>query len=336
VKSVAFYWTDPLTDSRWPEFISRHPSSSVFHTREWLTALQRTYGFIPAVLTTSPPGAEITNAICFCRVNSWLTGKRLVSLPFSDHCQPLSATDELLQALPEICTREKLKYVELRPLAPLPPSGLTSSQRFLFHLLDLRPSMDEILRHFHNDCIRRKIKRAQREGLITDAGRSEGLLDDFFALQVITRRRHGIPPQPRQWFRNLMAAMGEQATIRVARANGRPVAAIMTLQHKQTAIYKYGCSDAGDSNRGGTQLLLWKAIEDAKTRGMKEMDLGRCDPDNEGLAVFKERWGAARHEIEYLRYPAYKPGGTPHLGLLAKLPDSVLIAAGRLLYRHMA
>ena len=82
------------------------------------------------------------------------------------------------------------------------------------------------------------------------------------------------------------------------------------------------------------QLLLWRAIEDAKTRGMEWMDLGRCDIGEESLAVFKERWGAERREMSYFRYPAYvqrKSSST----FLAKLPTPLLIAAGRLLYRHM-
>jgi hypothetical protein len=301
-----------------------------------MRALQRTYNFTPTVLTTDPPGHNLTNGIPFCRVNSILTGRRLVSLPFSDHCQPLSAPDELIQSLPDICRREKLKYIELRPLEPSSPPGLTSSEKFLFHVLDLRPALDDIFRKFHNDCIRRKIRRAEREGLIADAGNSEKLLDDFYSLLIITRRRHKLPPQPRQWFQNLLESMGEKATIRVARSNERPVAAILTLQHKQTAVYKYGCSDDSDSNLGGTQLILWKAIEDAKAKGMQSMDLGRCDLDGEGLAIFKERWGAVRHELEYFRYPAPKPGKKLSLGFLANLPDPLLIAAGRLLYRHMA
>jgi hypothetical protein len=92
------YWIDPITDSRWPEFILRHPSSSVFHTPAWLTALQRTYGYTPLVLTTSPPGSKIENGIPFCRVNSILTGNRLVSLPFSDHWQPHAKVREAVRA----------------------------------------------------------------------------------------------------------------------------------------------------------------------------------------------------------------------------------------------
>ena len=69
--------------------VERHPKASVFHTPAWLQALRWTYGDEPVVFTTSPPTAELTNGVVFCRVKSWLTGRRLISLPFSDHCEPL-------------------------------------------------------------------------------------------------------------------------------------------------------------------------------------------------------------------------------------------------------
>ena len=80
---------DPLQDPRWAELLQAHPQASIFHTPGWLESLQRTYGYEPLVLTTSPPGSALTNGVVFCRVKSWLTGERLVSVPFADHCQPL-------------------------------------------------------------------------------------------------------------------------------------------------------------------------------------------------------------------------------------------------------
>ena len=331
------FWIDPINDKRWPEFVARHPSSSVFHNPQWLSALQKTYGFTPLVLTTSPPGFEITNGIPFCRVSSVLTGRRLVSLPFSDHCEPLSAPGELFEALPEISRREKLKYIELRPLMPGTVPGLTCSERYWFHTLDLRASLDEIFHRLHPSCIRRKIRRARGSGLVAQSGRSDALLDDFYSLQIQTRQRHGLPPQPRKWFRNLLDSMGEKGLVRVARLEDRPVAAILTLRHNRTAVYKYGCSVPRSNSHGGMQILLWLDIEDAKKSGMESMDLGRCDVGNLGLAEFKERWGAERKEISYSRYPASQPKAEVKLYLLAKLlPNPLLVAAGRLLYRHIA
>ncbi len=113
---------EPLKDSRWDRFLAKHPSASVFHSSPWLAALNRTYGFQPIAYTTSAAGEELENAMVFCRVESWLTGRRLVSLPFSDHCEPLvdSAEDQdvLTTALMRKVDRERWSYLELRPLEP--------------------------------------------------------------------------------------------------------------------------------------------------------------------------------------------------------------------------
>jgi hypothetical protein len=76
---------DPLNDIRWTRFVETHPRASLFHSVPWLQALQRTYRYEPLVYTRCPQGQDLTDGIAFCRVESWLTGRRLVSLPFSDH-----------------------------------------------------------------------------------------------------------------------------------------------------------------------------------------------------------------------------------------------------------
>src|ERR1700683_2878907 len=113
---------EPLKDSRWDRFLQQHPRASMFHATPWLLALSQTYGYEPIAYTTSPAGQDLNNGIVFCRVESWLTGRRLVSLPFSDHCEPLvDATEEqnvLTAALMRIVEDERWSYLELRPLEP--------------------------------------------------------------------------------------------------------------------------------------------------------------------------------------------------------------------------
>ncbi len=334
---MPWYWIDPLKDPRWKGISERHPAASVFHSTGWLRALQRTYGYTPTAVTSCPPGSELTNAILFCRVNSFLTGRRLVSLPFSDHCQPLGSPEEvncLAEGARELLEREKLKYIELRPMDSTRVHGMEPGEAFYFHVLDLRPSLDEIYRGLHGDCVRRKIKRAEKEQLTVEEGRSKNLLREFYEMQVRTRQKHALPPQPINWFANVVEELGGRSSIRVARFQGRAVAAILTLRHGKTEVYKYGCSVAEDNNRGGTQLLFWKAIQDAKNAGMESMDLGRSDIANEGLAVFKERLGGVRRTITYCRFPAQQ-GLSRESKFLARLPRPLLKLAGRLLYRHM-
>ena len=51
--------------------------------------------------------------------------------------------------------------------------------------------------------------------------------------------------------RNLIACLGDNVKIRVASKDGRPVASILTLRHKRTLVYKYGCSDDHSTIWGG-------------------------------------------------------------------------------------
>ncbi len=352
---MAVHSLDPLTDPRWTAYLQQNALASVYHTPGWLEALRRTYGHLPVVYSTSPPGRELRNGLLFCDVRSWLTGHRLVSLPFSDHCRPLyeDANDLvlILEALERERNRHGWRYVECRlpdatPLPQLQARRFGISTQYYTHTLDLRPGCDQIYSRFHPSCIQRKIRRAEREALRYEDGTSERYLRAFYRLMVITRRRHGLPPQPYSWFRNLVDCLGDRISIGTASKEERPIAAIITLCHGGTVVYKYGCSDPQFNCLGGMPALFWKTIQDATAAGAERLDLGRSDTDQPGLVAFKEHLGATRAELSYLRSPmtAHKCPDA-RMGALKKklaervvrrLPERMLTLAGALLYRHMA
>jgi hypothetical protein len=342
----------PLTDARWDELVSRHPRAGVFHTSGWLSALQRTYGYEPVAFTTSHASGPLTNALVFCKVKSWITGRRLVSLPFSDHCDLLAdctaEAEELLADISEKVIMDGYHHAEIRPMtagepAPWISANLQPAETFCLHRLSLERPLDTLFRNFHRNCIQRKIQRAEREELVYESGRSEALLVKFYDLQLRTRRRHGLPPQPVRWFRNLVELLGDNLTIRLASKDQSPVAAILTLSNKTTVTFKYGCSDERLHNLGGTPFLLWKAIEEAKCQGMLEFDLGRSELDHAGLVRFKDRMGAVRTMLPYWRYPSVKTvdAGRPTWriqiakAIFSLVPDPVVVASGKFLYRHI-
>ena len=179
---------DPLADPRWDKFLQKHPRASMFHSTAWLEALRRTYGFRTVAYTTSADGEDLENAIVFCQIESWITGRRLVSLPFSDHCDPLVDTnvdtkedsngesnedrDLLAAALEREFELERWSYFELRPLQSL---ALDTALRhtevtYAFHVLDLAPPIDVIYANFHKSSTERKIRRAARENLVYREG----------------------------------------------------------------------------------------------------------------------------------------------------------------------
>jgi CelD/BcsL family acetyltransferase involved in cellulose biosynthesis len=341
-------WVDPLNDPGWPELVERHPRASVFHTRGWLEALQRTYGYEPVALRSGTPGEQLASGMVFCRVESWLTGRRLVSLPFSDHCDPLveegREQEWLRDALGREQARGKWKYVELRPYQGRPRihGGFGAANRYYLHRLDLRADSNALFSSFHKNHVVRKIRRGEREKLRYVEGSSDLLLRSFYGLLLQTRRRHGLPPQPLRWFRAVLDCLPKQARIRVAFKDSTPVASILTLRKGDTMVYKYGASDAKFHAIGGMHFLIWRTIQDARELGCVTLDLGRSEIDNKGLIAFKEHWGATRSPLVYWRSSIPRRANTlgrlvGHLArrVLPRVPDRLLIAVGSTLYRHI-
>ena len=344
---MELYTIDPLSDRRWDELVARHSRASAFHQRGWLDALSNTYGYKPYVLTSAPPGKPLTDGVVVCQVSSWITGTRTVSLPFADHCEPLindlRDLAKFTNWLHGRCDRQHWKYFELRPLThPDASSGLQPSRSYWLHSLDLGPSLAQIYGTLHRNSIQRKIRRAEKERLTYEVGGSKHLLSEFYRLMLITRRRLGVLPQPRSWFENLMNSMGDNVCIRLAVKEGAPIAALFTLRHRTSVIYKYGRSDERFHNLGGMPFLFWRLIEESKADGTEHIDFGRTDLNNEGLITFKDRCGTSKRVLTYYRYPKPPRSGTaPHWEsrfvrrMCSMLPDSVGCAAGRVLYKHM-
>lgn len=325
-----------------------NPRASVFHSRGWLEGVHRTYGYRPAALTTSEPNQELLNGLVFCRVQTWLTGRRLISFPFSDHCEPLVTTAEdlrrLLSGIEARARVEGCNYAELRPPVLLPgiESHWRNTERFYLHRLDLRPGAEALFNCFHRACIQRRIRHAERSGITITEGRDADILKKFYGLIVETRRRHRMLPQPMIWFRNIIKYSGESAAIYCASKNGEPIAAILTLRFGKTLYYKYGGSLARLHRLGAMPLLLWHAIQVGIDDGLEELDLGRSDWGSDGLVTFKERWNAVRSVTSYLRSPgdASTVGAAWMRRLLPTAckyaPANCLAALASVSYRHFA
>jgi len=349
--SLSVYRIDPLHDSRWANLVEKHPKASVFHSVAWLKALRDTYGYEPVAFTTSPPSSELRNGLVLCRIKSWLTGSRLVSLPFSDHCEPLcdeiKDLDFLIRYLQTVLERMGWKYLEVRPINgnfghTSDANSFLPAARYLLHVLDLRPELDQLFRSLDKDSIQRRIRRAERGGLVEKCGNSDDLLSDFYDLFVITRKRHGLPPPPYTWFANLILHQGKALEIRLAYKDKIPISAILNLKYKDIVYYKYGCSNYDYSKFGATPWLFWRAIVEAKAMGATKFDLGRTEEQNAGLIVFKNHWVPEPSQLLYWKFP-----GNPSLDsidgwkltwakrVFSKMPKRLLKVTGKLLYRHI-
>jgi GNAT acetyltransferase-like protein len=350
-RSMMVHQIDPIQDPRWEELVCKHPDASTFHSVAWLQALKRTYGYEPLAFTTSPPVGALKNGLVFCRVDSWLTGSRLVSLPFSDHCEPLCDSREdlnfLVRYLQTRLEHENWRYVEIRSISGKleQTNDMNSPQHrtsYFLHVLDLRPELNDVFWSLDKDSVQRRIRRAERAGLTERLGRSEDLLRKFYSLFVATRRRQGVPPTPYTWFKNLVHCLGDAAEIRVAHYDSKPIAAILTLRFRNVLYYKYSCSDTRFKNLGATPWLLWNAIAAARATGAIAFDMGRTQEDQTRLLAFKSHWVSQPKRLVYSYFPSVSgldsvAGWRLKIAkqIFSRMPDKVLALTGKIIYRHV-
>jgi CelD/BcsL family acetyltransferase involved in cellulose biosynthesis len=217
----------------------------------------------------------------------------------------------------------------------------------LRHVLALDGGSAEVYAGFHRSQVQRNIRRAEREGLtVRRAARPHDLVDTFYRLHLQTRRRQGVPVQPRRFFRLLWdhAIGAGLGSVLIVETSGRPIAAAVFLAWNGTVIYKFGASDASAWPLRPNHLLFWHAIQMACEQGYRWFDFGRTDMGQEGLRSFKLSWGAAEESLVYGTLggraepsPATEGMATRMLGPVIRHGPLLLCrAAGEVLYRYIA
>lgn len=337
---------DPTTFAVWDELLSTHPKSSFFHSSSWARVLAETYGYTPVYFAILR-NRELSALMPCMEVKSAITGNRGVSLPFTDYCEPLFEDALQLKALfdkmNEQGQRSGWKYVEMRPENAL-PEFYQPSCNHLGHILDLVEDERAMFSRLR-DSTRRNIKKAKGAGVQIEIGCTHAVLREFIRLNCMTRRDHGLPPQPDAFFEKIHqhVLVPEQGMIVLARFEGTIVAGAMYFHFGKKAVYKYGASDKQYQHIRANNLLMWEAIRWYASKGCRQLCFGRTEPENKGLQQFKAGWGAREAVIHYYKYDlgrgafiqdSLKVSGM-HNGIIRRMPIPMLKIAGSLLYRHM-
>jgi CelD/BcsL family acetyltransferase involved in cellulose biosynthesis len=332
-----------LEDLRWMRFVSACPSATPFHHPDWAAMLAETYGFGGFALTLEGPDGPVAGAP-FLEVRGLSRRRHWISLPFTDEC-PVLASDPaaeqrflgaLASGAAELGAPPSL---ELRAAAAA--LGWESSAGAVIHELELSQDAEAVKRGFSKSQVVRNIKRADREGVTVREARSLADLDAFYALHLRTRRRQGVPIQPRRFFDLLWSRLLEQGlgSILLAEAGGEPLAGALFLSWNGTTIYKFGASDQESWKLRPNHPLFWRAMQEACARGDRRFDFGRTDLDNPGLRDFKSRWGAVERPLVYSSTISGATDGVVRRALSTTIqhgPEWLCRRLGEALYRYSA
>lgn len=295
---------DPLSRPDWNALVATFPESTIFHSANWARVLAESYGFTPSYFALLEKGV-LRGCIPVVAVESTLMGRRGVSVSFADNCGSLvrSSSDffRLFHWAVQYGRKHGWRFVEFRGEPFL--KGEPSCETFIHHQIELSP--DEVVMQGRlRESTARNIRKAVREGVEVEFSNSLQGVMEYYRLHCLTRRRHGLPPQPRHFFKKLheqVIAQGLGITA-LARYRGGSVAGIVCLCFGRNALYKYGASDETYQNLRANNLLLWETMKRCGQEGYRSFSLGRTELDNEGLLVFKNGWGAETAPIDYHRY----------------------------------
>ncbi|HZT21574.1 MAG TPA: GNAT family N-acetyltransferase [Verrucomicrobiae bacterium] len=338
---------NPLSDPEWERLATAYANASIFHGTEWLRTLADSYGYTPLCLVAGETGAP--SALWpIMEVNSRLTGRRGVSLPFTDDCQPLyddfTSAQRLAQSALELGRSRGWKSLEFRGGRELFPEA-PASLAFYGHSVNLTGGEEYLFSRLESS-VRRAIRKAEKSGVTVTAEQGTEAMDIFYSLQCRTRRKHGLPPQPRSFFQNIWRHLVSKnlGMIVIARFQNRPIAASVYFRRGGRAIYKYGASDETFQQLRGANLVMWEAIKRLARDGARSLDLGRTSLSNEGLRRFKLGWGATEHKIEYVKYDFHRSTFVTERDeatgwynvVFRTLPLGLSRLVGAVLYRHWA
>lgn len=344
--SLVTKYVDPTSDPHWDETVASLPDANIFHTASWARTLKMSYRYQPLYAVWRKNGQPVC-IVPLMEINSILTGKRGGSLPFTDWCPIITdgsvSRGDVLDELMEFGRSRRWKTLELRD-SEQPITDNPGSLDYLVHELDLRPGEENLFRRFR-DSTRRNIRKAAKLGVTVIEDNSLNGMTQFCRLNVITRRDHGLPPQPPVFFENLYRNIIHSGNGRIllARYEEMTVAAAIYLSFNGRALYKYGASDRAQQHLRANNLLMWEAIQRYVVEGARSLHFGKTDSDQSGLLQFKRGWGAEEGGLQYSRFNLPKgdlvPSGSLTFGIhnkiFSRLPLPFLGLIGRLLYRHM-
>lgn len=337
---------NPLEYPDWDSLLLTNGDYSFFHSSSWARVLCQSYRFKP-ICFISMHQEKLSGLLPFMEVKRPFSGRSGVSLPFTDHCKPICSSkadlEQILGAAISLGKASGWKYLDVRGNGSCfrHASPLTS---YYNHTLSLNQDEQEVFSRFRAST-RRQVKRAREKGVRITNSNSLEAVKIFYRLHCTTRKRHGLPPQPFQFFESIYHHIIAQQKGQVLLASHaeKEIASAIFFHFGRKAIFKYGASDSRHYHLRPNNLLMCEAINWYANRGFETMDFGRTALSNTGLLQFKRGWGTKEQTIDYYRFDIKKNEfvqnslvSENYQYIFKYLPTIVLKIIGKAVYKYAA
>lgn len=336
---------DPSEDQLWDVLVSSK-DSDVFNSPPWLRVLGRSYGFDLKSAIVVDEANNPTSGVAYCRVDG-VRGERVSSLPFSDYCDPLIDTaddwERLKPALEHPSLPTTLRVLHNTVVAEDP--GLERAGEAAWHAVDLDRSVEDIWASLDSGA-RRAIRKAEGSGVKTRESTDIEDLETFFSMHLRVRKyRHRLLAQPYRFFEAIHEEFftGGSGFLMLSEVDDQMVGGIVFLVWKDRLYYKLNAWESDFSKNRPNDAAMWAGVERGVELGLKRLDLGLSDIDQDGLVRYKRKYATTEKRIQILttgpaterRELAFVPDLVEML-TSSEVPDAVTKRSGDLLYHLFA
>jgi lipid II:glycine glycyltransferase (peptidoglycan interpeptide bridge formation enzyme) len=211
---------------------------------------------------------------------------------------------ELIDEIIDYSRKNNIKEIEIRSDIDSGNSYFIPSTTSFIHTLRLEIDYSLTSEKFNESHIR-GIRKGLKEKITAEISTSQESLDYFYKLHITTRKKQGMPVQPKNFFKLFYEKiiLKKLGFLVIVKKGFIPIAGAIFAGFSNTLTYKYGASNPDFLQYRPNNLLFDNAIREAIDRGYKFLDFGRTDNDNSGLRRFKSGWGAEEKPLIYSYYP---------------------------------
>lgn len=320
-----------LDESAWRAYVNSHPDATIYHTLEWRDIIYNEYKFEPVYLMAKTEGTVVGVLPMFLIKN--LRGRRFVSLPFSIYGGPLGNTGlvilTLLAKCIEMVNEGKASSIEIRPFRQIDCAetlGFAVLEWGVGTVMDLTVGQDTLWGSFAE---RYNVLKGAKKGLrfiLTDGER----LQEFYRLQLMTRRRLGLPTPSLGYYESFFKGLPGMAKLAIVEKDGKAVAGDLFFTYKDDVLLALNVSDREYRDYKPNDFMIWSITEWACKAGFKRLDHGPVSFEEKGLLHFKKKWGGETVKASRYYYPTVVKKAIQTKGsyLFKVIPEEIAGLAG--------
>ncbi len=292
---------DPNELARIEAFVTAAAEGTAFHRPAWVLSVSKACGHEWRYLLAEDGDGILQGILPLHLIHSALFGRALVSSGFAVGGGILSDNDQAIQLLADeawkFAERHSFPSVELR-------GGPVPDQRWLHvegvyagFVVSLADDDDSQLL-----AIPRKQRAEVRKGLNNDlmvrVGTGQQDRADHYTVYAESVRNLGTPVFPKDLFNQVLDGFGNDADILTVLHEGKPVASVLSLYHKQTVMPYWGGGTWEARRLRANDLMYYALMNHARERGCRTFDFGRSKFGT-GAFSFKKNWGFEPQALSY-------------------------------------